>query len=172
MPVSDAALLPLEWRKEDFSLAYTTAIAASAGVTWTQPRRDINSCDVRFEARDDDETDAPAVSVQLKCTEDGLSTAAEHPESWRFVLKAKNYRELRLAPAHPPRLLLVVRCPAAPDDWVRLTPTELVVRAEAWWASLSGQAALTEGQQSITVSIPRSQRFDTSALIASMRSCP
>lgn len=172
MPVSDASLLPLEWRKEDFSLAYTTAIAVSAGVAWTEPRRDINSCDIVFEARDDAETDAPAVRVQLKCTEDGLSTSGEHPDAWRFVLKAKNYSELRLAPTHPPRILVVVRCPAEPADWVTLSPGELVLSAEAWWVSLRDRPALPAQQQTVTVSIPKAQRFDTSALVANMCSCP
>ncbi|MDQ3669126.1 MAG: DUF4365 domain-containing protein [Actinomycetota bacterium] len=172
MPVSDAALLPLAWRKEDFSLAYVMAIAVSAGVTWTELRRDINSCDVLFEGRDDDQTDGPAVRVQLKCTESGLTTSPAHPEAWRFVLKGKNYRELRIVPAHPPRLLVVVRCPGDPGDWVRLSPTELVLSAEAWWVDLQGEPALANGEQSITVSIPQAQRFDTSALLANMCSCP
>ncbi|MDQ6807409.1 MAG: hypothetical protein M3065_21210 [Actinomycetota bacterium] len=53
-----------------------------------------------------------------------------------------------------------------------LSPTELVLSAEAWWVGLQGQPALADGQQSITVSIPHAQRFDTSALVANMRSCP
>jgi hypothetical protein len=124
VPVSEAALLPLEWRKEDFSVAYANAIAVSAGVTWTELRRDINSRDIKFEALDDAETDAPALHVQLKCTEAALSTSTEHPNAWRFVLKAKNYDDLRIARTHPPRILVVVRCPANPTDWVTVATTE------------------------------------------------
>lgn len=172
MPVSDDSLLPKTWRQEDFSCAYVLALAAAAGVAWDIPRRDVNSCDVRFYARDNADEDAPQLNVQLKCTFNGLRESNEQPDDWRFQLKAINHRELSVVRTHPPRILVVVRCPDDFADWVAVSPTELLIKAEAWWVSLRGEAVLPDGQSSKVVSIPRAQRFDVSALVANMRSCP
>jgi hypothetical protein len=172
MPVSTESLLPPTWRQEDFSYVYATAIAAAAGVSWDIPRRDVNSCDVRFYARDDEHEDGPQLFAQLKCTVSGLTSIAAEPDVWRFSLKESNYRQLRIAKTHPPRVLIVVKCPADLSDWVDVTAQQLIVRAEAWWVSLNGEPELPSGQQSTTVSIPRGQVFDVSALLANMRSCP
>lgn len=172
MPVSTDSLLPPTWRQEDLSYVYATAIAAAAGVAWDIPRRDMNSGDVRFYARDDQVEDGPQLLAQLKCTADGLTEITADPDVWRFGLKESNYRQLRVEKTHPPRILVVVRCPADFADWVSVSPQELLVRAEAWWVSLKGSPELPEGQQSTTVSIPKSQVFDASSLLENMCSCP
>jgi hypothetical protein len=172
MPVSADSLLPPTWRQEDFSVAYALAIASAAGVSWDIPRRDVNSCDVRFYARDDEFEDGPQLFAQLKCTADALMTSSDHPGAWRFQLKASNYTQLTVARTHPPRILVVVRCPGDFADWVTVSPQELLIRAESWWVSLKGEPALPVGQESKTVSIPQYQNFDTTALLANMRSCP
>ncbi len=79
MPVSADSLLPPTWRQEDFSYVYALAIAAAAGVAWDVPRRDVNSCDVRFYARDDGLEDGPQLFAQLKCTSNGLTTSGDYP---------------------------------------------------------------------------------------------
>jgi hypothetical protein len=172
MPVSAESLLPPTWRQEDFSYAYVLALAAAAGVAWDIPRRDVNSCDVRFYARDDNLEDGPQLFAQLKCTADGLGTSGAYPGDWRFSLKASNYRQLRVARTHPPRILVVVKCPDDCADWVAVSPQELLIRAEAWWVSLQAEDELPADQDSKTVSIPMDQRFDTTSLLANMRSCP
>lgn len=172
MPVSADSLLPPTWRQEDFSIAYACAVAAACGVAWDIPRRDMNSCDVRFYARDDEHDDGPQLNAQLKCTASGLTTSQEHPGTWRFQLKASNFNHLRKTPTHPPRILVVVRCPINVDDWVRISDEELLMSAEAWWVNLSGQDALSQDQETVTVSIPTAQRFDPAALSANMCSCP
>jgi len=172
MPVSADSLLPPTWRQEDFSYVYAAAIAAAAGVSWDIPRRDVNSCDVRFYARDDAAEDGPQLFAQLKCTMGGLTTTQDSPADWRFSLKESNYRQLRIEKTHPPRILVVVRCPENFDDWVVVSSEDLLIKAEAWWVSLKGSAEMPDGQDSISVSIPKAQTFDVSALIANMCSCP
>lgn len=172
MSIPEKALLPSTWRKEDFSYAYAFAIAAASGVAWDIPRRDVNSCDVRFYGRDSEATDAPQLFAQLKCTADGLRTNQKHQDHWRFSLEASDYKHLRVVKTHPPRILVVVRCPNDTAEWVKVSPLELLLRAEAWWVDLAGEDELPDGQDSITVSIPQSKRFDPTALLTNMRSCP
>jgi hypothetical protein len=172
MPVSKESLLPPTWRQEDLSLVYATAIATAAGVSWDIPRRDVNSCDVRFYARDDEAEDGPQLFVQLKCTADGLRETQGDPSSWRFSLKESNYRQLSVPRTHPPRILVVVKCPQDFAQWVEVSPEELLVRSQAWWVSLRGAPAFPADQDSTTISIPKSQVFDASALTANMCSCP
>jgi len=173
VPVSAESALPITWRKEDFSLAYVFALGVAAGVAWTVRSRDINSCDALFFARDDEHEDGPQLSVQLKCTESGLNTSKAHSGQWRFVLPSQNYDHLRKARTHPPRILVVVKCPPVPAHWISTAAaTELVMFAEAWWVRLVGADPLADGQKSTTISIPQAQRFDTAALLANMCSCP
>ena len=173
MPVSADSLLPISWRKEDLSRAYVFALGVAAGVAWEIPSRDVNACDARFYARDDDDEDGPQLAVQLKCTESGLRRSRKHPGSWRFSLEADDYNRLRRERAHPPRILVVVKCPPAPAHWLSTaSPTEIVMYAQAWWVSLKGEPGLPDGQASVTVTLPEHQRFDVSALVANMRSCP
>lgn len=171
MSVAPEALLPLAWRKEDFSRAYAIALASAAGVAWDIPARDINAADLRYYARDTPTASEPQLAVQLKCTEAGLRTAASHPGAWRFSVDVATYDALRHSRAFPPRLLVVVKCPAHPTHWLsHADPTHLQLYGLAWWVSLRGAGELPAGQDSVTVSVPMAQRFDAAAVLENMRS--
>ncbi len=91
-------------------MAYSHAIATAIGVSCETPKRDINGCDALFRGRDTDTADAAQLSVQLKCTVDGLKPVADGAEL-AFRLDRGAYNALRKTPTHPPRLLVVVEVP-------------------------------------------------------------
>jgi hypothetical protein len=164
--------LPESWSKEDLSVAYAHAIATAIGVSCETPKRDINGCDALFRARDTETADAAQLSVQLKCTLNGL-TRVEDGNELAFRLDRSDYDHLRKMPAHPPRLLVVVEVPhPSPDRWVEVFDEKLLVNACAWYLTLQGDAPLENGQATTTVRIPMTQRFDPTALHANMCSCP
>lgn len=160
------------WRKEDLSITFLHGLAASVGVTCDHDRRDINGWDVHLSARDTEAADALQLSVQLKCTVGRITLLANQREL-SFPVGRDDYDNLRKTPCHPPRILVVVQVPDHHSpSWVDLGPDRLVVNARAWYQSLAGRGGLPEGQDSVSVRIPTSNRLTPQALLGQMRSCP
>ncbi len=81
-------------------------------------------------------------------------------------LSIKNYDDLR-RDCVVPRVLIVVALPANEEDWLDQSEDALILRHCGYWASLAG-APERENTASVTVPIPRHQRFDTTAVKALM----
>ncbi len=164
--------MPTEWCKDDLSVAYARAVGTAIGVTCADPKRDINGWDVLYRALDTATADAAQLAVQLKCTASRLRRV-EGGTALSFPLHAKGYDDLRKTPTHPPRMLVVVEVPAhSPTRWIEVRPDKLLLMASAWYTSLRGEPPLPAGQQTVSVRIPITQRFNPRALGENMRSCP
>lgn len=143
-------------RQEQFSNAFLLAIAAVAGCSAAKPSVDNDTIDWTISNRLDRR---PKVDIQLKCTRDGTGTA----ENIRFVLPIRNYRDLILTDLSNPRILVVVVVPAAFEDWLDMSPSQLALRHHAYWVSLAGQPD-SENETTITVDVPRANSFTVAAL--------
>jgi len=147
-------------RKERFSLAYISAVAAHAGYQVVESRAiDKDSIDGQLVG---DEGRRPRIEFQAKAT---AREVLRH-DHVRFPLSIKNYDDLRLE-SRVPRLLIVVVLPTHDDDWLVHSEDELRVRHCGYWVSLAGRQATTNAA-SISVIIPRIQMFDTAQLSALM----
>lgn len=152
--------MDLNAMKERFSLAYIRAVAARAGFDLVEPRVDVDSIDgvlLSHAGR------RPRIEFQAKAT-------ARDPvgdEVVTFPLPVKNYDELR-ADVIVPRLLILVVLPEREEDWLTHTEDELILRHCGYWHSLAG-APERENTTTVTVHLPREQRFDPAALQALMR---
>lgn len=147
-------------RKERFSLAYISAVAAHAGYQVVEGRPiDKDSIDGHFEG---DEGRRPRIEFQAKAT----SVAVLHPSHLAFPLPRKNYDDLR-ADVRVPRLLIVVLLPASEEEWLVQSEEELRLRRCGYWLSLAGWPATTNAA-TVSVNIPRTQMFDTAQLRALM----
>ena len=62
-----------------------------------------------------------------------------------------------------PRLLFVVVMPENEADWACQTDSELVLRCQGFWKSLSGMPA-TEAATTVTVHLPRTNVIDAGQL--------
>jgi len=148
-----------EQQKEQLSVAYVRAVAAVARVNTYKPEVDDDSVDIGFCARlVRDRAQRPRLEAQLKCT----SSIAEDAANFRFALKVKNYDDLRIDDVVP-RVLIVMVVPDAPADWLAQSAEEMVLRKSAYWVSLTGQPE-TDNTTTITVAVPKNQRFDVAAL--------
>jgi hypothetical protein len=107
---------------------------------------------------------APRVELQLKCTARPALAADEG--HLPYSLKLKNYEDLRARTAVP-RLLVVMCVPEATDAWFVAEDDRAILRHAAYWVSLRGQPETANGS-SVTVQVPRVQRFDPPALMALM----
>ncbi|MEQ9355896.1 DUF4365 domain-containing protein [Coleofasciculus chthonoplastes] len=101
---------------------------------------------------------------KLKCT----SRAILDKNYLKYPLKVKNYEELRVPQQYPPLILVVVVVPDNINDWLYQSEEELCLKRCGYWISLAGETS-TENQETVTVSIPRVNRFTVNSLTSLMQ---
>jgi hypothetical protein len=154
----------LNQQKEQLNHAYVRAVAATAGYTCYKPEVDFDSVDLGIAATGGNGTTrSPRLEMQLKATASTSPTAASIP----FVLKLKNYDDLRGTNFMVPRILVVLLVPDDVTDWLMHSEKELAMRRCGYWLSLRGMPD-TPNTTAVTVHVPRSQQFTVPDLAAIM----
>src|SRR4051812_39519254 len=124
--------------KEQLSISYVNAIAAACNFACEFTRVDIDSIDATITCNGNLASDStirsPHIQLQLKATE-GMEININ--SSYPFVLKLKNYEDLR-ARTLAPRLLVVLNLPSGRDKWLSHTTNDLILRNCAFWLCLGG----------------------------------
>lgn len=151
------AALPQPARKELYSYAYITAIAASAQCEVLVPKMDYDSLDALVLPTRGGRL---PLSVQLKatareCFEDGEVV---------FDLPIKNYDDLRSPERGIPSLLVVLHLPREEDEWVTHQPDLLLLRNSAYYLNLVGRPAV-DNEERVRVRIPIAQRLTKESLL-------
>lgn len=147
-------------QKEQFSIAYTRAIVATAGFKIYREEVDDESVDIGVARSGGSGTvRSPHCDIQLKCTAQKVLDDA----AVRFPLPLKNYNDLRATELHVPKILVVLLVPALAPDWLTQDEESLRLYRCAYWKTLRGEPA-TSNATSITVVIPRENVFGVAAL--------
>ena len=154
--MTDDALLTKPDRQEAFSRAYVHAIAAGTGYVVASMDFDRDGIDVEIKAGGQMR---PSLGLQLKAT---INLGQAMDGVFRFPLKRRNYDLLRL-PVQFPRILVVLDLPNVDDQWLIVSPAELVLRRSAYWVSLAGSPETTNSD-SVTVSVPEKNLLDVNGL--------
>jgi len=134
-------------QKEQFSIAYVSALAAAAGINHYSLKVDDDSIDIGFASH---LGKRPRIEVQLKCS----AVCEEYEQEYRFPLKVKNYDDLRCESVIP-RFLVLVVVPTDIGDWISFSTEQLTLRKAAFWISLADMGE-TENTSTVQVSIPKS----------------
>ena len=95
------------------------------------------------------------IEFQLKCTCESQIIFAD--DSIRYDLEAKTYNDLifrRDSGAITPLLLVLLVLPDDPNDWLQVTPQELILRRAAYWYAPPQGAEATENTSTIRIEIP------------------
>lgn len=137
-------------RKEQFSKAYVRAVAVMGDADVLQPEVDRDSIDLILKRVGGK---GEQVDLQLKCTADPIPASGD----LSFVLKLKNYNDLRCE-CVVPRFLVVVHVPSVTDDWLESSEESLIMHRCGWLLDLRGYAA-TGNTSNVTVTLPRADRF-------------
>jgi hypothetical protein len=145
----------LTTRIERHSLAYISAVAASAGYECVESRSDFDSVDGVLRSF---KGARPRIEFQAKGTTRSL-LRADHVS---FPLSKKNYDELSIETLTP-RLLFVVILPDEETAWLSHSEDELALRHCGYWLSLRGMPRV-DNAQSITVHLPRAQQLTVAQL--------
>ncbi len=146
-------MMTSQHRQEALSLAYVTAVAGCAGVTFSLPSHDYGT---DLWLHDVEEDDGERVQtgrgfrIQLKST----TIAILEPNAVVYDLDLRAYEMLRSDLGQYPLLLVVYVMPANEADWLVLDETRLELRSCAHWMSLRDQPATTN-TASVRICIPR-----------------
>ncbi|MDO4804496.1 MAG: DUF4365 domain-containing protein [Lachnospiraceae bacterium] len=151
--------------KEDLSIAYMSAICAAAGIAFDLQRHDDDSTDaiikkliVLSEARKCE----VSLRVQLKATS-SPSQYKEDNEKLTYVLKTKNYNDLRTA-STTPIILAVLILPEDESDWLKWTKEELMIKGRMFWRNFQSSSE-TENKNTISVMIPKENYLNPDTLL-------
>jgi hypothetical protein len=148
------------WQQQEFSIAYTTAVASVAGYAVHRVPVDNDGIDVTICGRGSTGTTrSPKLDVQLK-TKTGTQPTTF---PWPYPLELGNYETLRPSNVLVPRVLVVVAIPKDVNDWLSLTHKQLALRHCGYWISLRDKPATTNAT-SVTVHLPKAQPFSPAQL--------
>lgn len=150
-------------QKEEYSYAYISAVASTAGYSFQIAPRplDLVGVDVTITRLvSPGSRRRTRLDLQLKCTSQDILDN----DGIRFPLEIKNYNELRNTnPSDDPLLLIIILVPEKVEDWLQQSETELCLKRCAYWVLLRGQPE-TNNQTTVTVYIPRTNIFSVDAL--------
>lgn len=150
-------------QKEEYSYAYISAVASTAGYSFQIAPRplDLVGVDVTITGIvSPGSRRRTRLDLQLKCTSQDILG----DDGIRFPLEIKNYNELRnINPDDDPLLLIVILAPEKVEDWLQQSETELCMKRCAYWVSLRGQPE-SNNLTTVTVYIPRTNVFSVDAL--------
>lgn len=148
-------------QKEQFSIAYMYALGAHAGLNPGSFIVDDDSIDLLFQGKGyKAKVRNPQIQLQLKCT----SSANVGDGVLKYVLKKKNYDDLRGGDVVVPRYLAVLVVPNNTDDWLIHRGEYMSLYKACYWYSLRMLPESTN-TTSVTVSIPLEQRLTTTSLL-------
>ena len=153
--------------ESELSYAYLHAVASHAGMSCRVGGRheDNNGIDATLTAW------APFVNggyltevdikIQLKAT---IAVPADDGTNLSYFLAGvERYNDLRTETVDVTRILVVLFLPADAQDWLYHSADQLALRKCAYWQSLRGAPATTNGTGA-TVKLPKAQMFTVQAL--------
>jgi len=148
-----------EQQKEQFSIAYVRAVAATARINISRLVVDEDSIDIGFSVKSVAGMPvSPKLDAQLKC----VTHLKDKDGTFRYPLKIKNYNEL-VGYHFVPRILIVVLIPPSLSKWINQTEECLSLYKCGYWASLR-ELPSSANSSTATVDIPRKAIFSPSAL--------
>lgn len=152
--------------KEEISLAYVLAVAATKAFSTEITRVDNDSIDATIHCNgylvNDSTLYSPEIKLQLKAT----SNANIIEGNIHFPLPIKNYNDLRSKSANP-RLLVVLCLPTDRIDWLCHSPSEMILKKCAYFVNLNGLPE-KENETSVTIKVPLVNVFSPETLYTLM----
>lgn len=162
MPLSDANI------ESELSYAYLHAIATRGGLNCKIDNRHGDNYAVdalvdHFAAIPGSYRSDVTLRIQLKAT---INRGTETDTHISYFFRGVNqYNLLRNNSGEPHRILVVMFLPNNADEWLSISPDELVLKQAAYWVSLYGANACNNdtGQ---TIYLPKVNLLTSASLVA------
>lgn len=151
-------------KKEQFNIAYITAMAAQAGLNHNAPVVDEDSVDLTLIGKNYPGLfKDPHIQLQLKCTSQNLING----DVIKYPLSIKNYEELRGTSYICPRYLVVLLVPQNEQEWIVHHDEHMALHNQCYWISIKDYPSTTN-TTSVVVDVPLNQRLTTDTLLKLM----
>ena len=151
--------------KEDLSIAYMSAICAVAGIAFDLQRHDEDSTDAiikKLIALPDERKCEVSLRVQLKATS-SPSQYREDDENLTYILKAKNYNDLRTS-STTPIILAVLILPKNEAEWLKWTKEDLLIKGRMYWQSFASSSE-KDNKNTVSVRISKENYLNSDKLL-------
>ena len=159
--------LPPEHLLDELATAYVQAIAAMAGATIAVSRQDYGvdgTLKQIIKAAGNFIESGFPVDFQLK----GTTIAALQGARVHYDLKVRNYDLIvSRPPLGTPYYLYLICFDGAPDEWFALGPSELILKASAYWWRQSGPR--TSNSSTVRIHLPLENRLTPEAIEGMLR---
>jgi hypothetical protein len=162
--------LPREHLLDELATAYVQTVAAVAGATIAVSRDygvDGVLRQVELVRTDQGARFVPSgfpVDFQLK----GTTIASVREDHVQYDLNVRNHDQIVSRPAQATRYYLFLVCfDGAPESWFELQPSELILKASAFWWTEAGPK--TSNTSTIRIRIPPENRLTPDAIESMLR---
>lgn len=154
-------------QQEALSQAYVRAVIAKAGFNFGKSDYDYGI----------DGTITDVINHNGRYSETGFGISIQLKSSRKvtfenghvvYDLESKNYNDLVEQSSTLPKILILLALPSDKDEWLKVTPDQLVMKKCAWWCSFEGQKP-TKNSTTKRITIPDCQIFSPDALIDLMK---
>src|SRR5262245_4051518 len=125
--------LPLNEKKQQFSLGFVHMVASAAGFSIKEHKTDYDGVDITIASSAEYEVYyCPQFELQVKCTsrKDLLSN-----NQMAWTLHAGPFRRLTNPKSYLPRFLGVLLVPQEPSEWINQDEMQLLTNSCMYWIS-------------------------------------
>ncbi|WEX03825.1 DUF4365 domain-containing protein [Rhodococcus sp. RCBS9] len=158
--------LPDTEMKQQISIAYVRMVVAAAGCTVLSWDTDYDGVDISIKSSAEYNVRlGPQIDIQLKCTS---QTKVVREDEIAWSIDARTHKYLTSPKRQTPALLALLVVPDDVDGWLDHDESRLLTASSMYWVLGLDIPELPDGQQSITVKIPRANLFTRDALLGIM----
>ncbi len=143
--------------KERLSNAYIAAIAAKAGATYQEQGEDFGIDGVIRPVKTLENGSCVDLGFPLYCQLKATTTSTLEDSHVVYEMKVNAYNKLVQFEGCGPCILVLLRLPRDPDEWLDLNEERLLLRNCCYWTQVSGPPS--RNQFTKTIRIPRTQTF-------------
>lgn len=150
--------MPQSAMQEEISKAYVHMVASAAGLTLQRWDTDYGAVDLTLKSYVDYGAPGgyqPAFDVQLKATYQDLGTG----DSFGWPINRRTHEKLTNPNRANLSCLAVLALPEEPTLWLNHDTAGLLARSHMYWLRADGFPDLRPGAESVTVTIPKGNRF-------------
>lgn len=149
-------------QKEEFSYGFLQLLGAKAGLEVTKSGRQTDNQKIDLHiihAGRISDLYTPRFDVQVKCTHKNNIDN----EYFLYDLDIKTYDRLRYIHHDVPIFLIILVVPENINEWVTITPEQLIIKKCAYWISLKGFPK-SKNTRAIRIKIPLKNLVTPSSL--------
>jgi hypothetical protein len=159
--------LPLNEKKQQFSLAFVHLVVAAAGCSVKEHKTDYDGVDITIVSSAEYERFyCPQFELQLKCTSQA-DIVKDEDVVWS--MKAGPFRRLTNKKRYCPAYLGVLVVPVDPAAWLVQDETRLITDSRLYWERAANLGEISDEAAAKTVHLPRSNLFDVAQLLSIMK---